>query len=149
MRLEEEIHQQHFRSEWQKAMINLIFTYGWGNRQLKALLKPFGLSPQQYNVLRILNGQYPNPISTSDISRRMLDKASDASRIVDRMEKKGWVEKKPCKADRRLVDVVISFKGKQLVDELEQLNPRLDGILQKLSESEAKQLNQLLDKLRS
>ena len=148
MKLEEEIHQQTFRNEWQKAMINLLFTHGWMTRRVKAHLKGSGVSMQQYNVLRILNGSHPTPLTTSTISKRMLDKASDASRIVDRMHHKGWVEKSVCKEDKRLVNVLLSPRGRELIAELEQLSGNLDQILGNLSNEEAKELNTLLDRLR-
>ena len=148
MELEKAIQQPQFRNEWQKAMVNLMYTHGWLVRQIKAHLKPFGVSVPQYNVLRILNGSFPKPISTSVISSRMLDKASDASRIVDRLHKKGWVEKRPCPADKRLVDVLISSKGKALMQELDQSNDQLDKLIAPLSVEEAQQLNVLLDKAR-
>ena len=148
MQIEQAIHQPHFRNEYQKAMVNLMYTHGWLIRQLKAHLKPFGVSLPQYNVLRILNGSFPEPISTSVIANRMLDKASDASRIVDRLYKKGWVEKRPCATDKRLVDVLISTDGIALMEELDQNNQELDELMAPLSDSEAQQLNELLDKVR-
>ena len=129
-------------------MINLLFTHGWLTRKIKAHLKGSGVSMQQYNVLRILNGSHPSPLTTSTISNRMLDKASDASRIVDRMHHKGWVEKSVCKEDKRLVNVLLSPSGKELLAELEQFNGKLDKIIGNLTDEEAKQLNALLDQLR-
>ena len=94
MRIEDEIQQKAFRSELQKVTINLMFTAGWLNNKQRDFFKPFKITPQQYNVLRILRGQYPKQISTSSIKERMLDKNSDASRIVDRLFVKNLVSKK-------------------------------------------------------
>ncbi len=148
MKLEEEIHQNTFRNEWQKATINLLFTYGWVTRRIKMELRSYGISIQQYNVLRILNGSHPKPLTTSTIASRMLDKASDASRIVDRMYQKGWVKKSICKEDKRLVDVQLSKLGLALAELLNEKNEEIDGVLQNLSEEEARDLNRLFDRLR-
>ena len=148
MKLEDEIHQRKFRNERQKALINLLFTHGWVSRKLKSILRTYDLSIPQYNVLRILMGAFPEPLTTSTIANRMLDKASDASRLVDRMHKKGWVEKHVCENDKRLVDVKLSEKGKDLFEKLEIIEGDLDGILGNLSTQEAGQLNGLLDQMR-
>ncbi|MEM6631549.1 MAG: MarR family transcriptional regulator [Bacteroidota bacterium] len=148
MRLEEEIHQRNFRNPRQKALINLVFTHGWVSHKLKSILRSYDLSIPQYNVLRILNGAFPEPLTTSTIAARMLDKASDASRLVDRMHKKGWVEKNVCENDKRLVDVKLSSKGKELTQQLALIDDDLDGILGNLSVEQASQLNELLDQLR-
>lgn len=149
MKLEDEIKQSKFRSEYHKLVVNLLFTHGWLSRHHKAIFKPYDLSPQQFNVLRILNGQHPNPISTSVIAERMLDKASDASRIVDRLYKKGWVEKKVCTLDKRLVDVKITDSGRALLARLDiEQMPKMDRSVATLTEEEAAQLNMLLDKMR-
>ena len=150
MKIEDAIKQSSFRNEWQKASINIILTHSFLLKKIKTLLRPFGISIPQYNVLRILNGHFPEPISTSEIAKRMLDESSDASRIVDRMHTKGWVEKGVCKSDRRLVDVIISEKGQKLISELNKMNEDLDMILgDKLTEKESELLNNLLDKIRA
>ncbi len=149
MELNKEIKQKKFINEWQKSIVNLIFTHSWLKTRLTKHLKPFGITMQQYNVLRILNGQYPRPISTSVIRDRMLDKMSDASRIVERLYKKDLVKRKPCSTDRRLVDVVITEKGRALIKEIDVIAAEMTNIFGKLSEAEAQQLNTLLDKIRS
>jgi len=148
MKIEEEIHQSHFRNELQKASLNLLFTSGWLSNRHKESFKPYGITPQQYNVLRILRGSLPKTISTSEIKSRMLDRNSDVSRIVDRLNVKGWIIKKPCPADRRLVDVTITEKGLNLLTEMDTKVEMLENSLGKLSEEEANRLNQLLDKIR-
>jgi MarR family 2-MHQ and catechol resistance regulon transcriptional repressor len=149
MRLEEEIKQEKgFASERHKAVVNIMFTEGWLRGGLSDVLKPHKLTIQQYNVLRILRGSSPEPLSTSDIRSRMLDKMSDASRIVDRLVQKGWVSRKICSADKRLVDVFISKEGLKLLDmidvQIEEFNHKLISI----TEEEAAMLNSILDKLR-
>jgi len=148
MKLQEEIKQSVFRNEQQKGIINIIYTYNWLQSHLKAHLKPFGITMQQFNVLRILNGQ-TNPISTSEIRDRMLDRMSDASRIVDRLYKKDLVKRSQCVKDRRLVDVEISESGRKLVQRIDRQANQIDNILGTLEEQEVLLLNDLLDKVRS
>jgi len=148
MRLEEEIHQKKFRNGRQKVMVNLLFTHNWLTHRIKAYLKRYEISLPQYNILRIIHGSHPQPLTTSVIASRMLDKASDASRIVERLHKKGLVEKKTCKDDKRLVDVVMTQEGLNLMKKLNQTNDQLDGIISNLSEKDIRILNNLLDKMR-
>lgn len=147
MSIEKDIQQQAFRNEYQKAAVNIIFSAGWLNERIKLFFEPEDITPQQYNILRILRGSQ-QPMSTLQIRERMLDKMSDTSRIVERLQKKGLVEKKVCPADKRLVDVVISKKGMGLLDKLDRKNTELDNLLKGLSAEEAKALNNLLDKMR-
>ena len=148
MKLEEEIKQKLFRSEYQKLNLNLLFTNNWVQNQQKKFFDEFGLTPQQYNVLRILRGSHPKPYTTSQIRERMLDKMSDASRIVDRLIQKELVERKTCLSDRRLVDVVITQKGIDIINQSTETLSQLENIFRQLTEAEAKTLNKLLDKLR-
>ena len=139
-------HRQ-FRNEHHKATVNLLFSASWLMENLKKFLQSEDITPQQYNILRILRGN-GKPLSTLQIRERMLDKMSDTSRIVDRLLKKELVEKKTSESDKRLVDVTISTKGIALLDKLDNRNEALDGIMHHLSAEEAKILNDLLDKLR-
>jgi DNA-binding MarR family transcriptional regulator len=148
MKIEQVIQQQKpFRNASQKAIINLIYTTNWVTDRIKSILKPYGITMQQYNVLRILRGA-GEPISTSVIRERMLDKMSDTSRMVDRLHQKGLVMRTPCPDDKRLVDVRLSVRGRQLIDELDRLDRQIDQVLDGLSEEEARQLSRLLDKIR-
>ena len=148
MGLEKDINQYKFRNMQQKSMINLIYTYNWVEYRTKSLMDKHGLTNQQYNILRILKGRDPTPVSTLQIRERMLDKMSDTSRIVDRLVLKGLVVKKACKTDRRLVDVTISERGKVLLSEMEHYENDMDGLLANLNDSELEKLNTLLDKIR-
>jgi DNA-binding MarR family transcriptional regulator len=150
MRIEEAIKQKTpFKSERQKAVVNLIYTHNWLVGHQKAFFKAHDITLQQYNVLRILRGQHPNPISTSEIRDRMLDKMSDVSRIVDRLVKKELVIRQACKSDKRLVDVMIHENGLNLLKEIDAINAETELLTTSLSEEEAQQLNHLLDKMRS
>ncbi|HTI11986.1 MAG TPA: MarR family transcriptional regulator [Puia sp.] len=148
MTLEKEINQRKFRNEYQKSAINIIYTYNWLTEKINKVFDEWGITSQQFNILRILRGA-GKPLSTLQIRQRMLDKMSDTSRIVDRLVKKGLVKKAICKSDRRLVDVTIAEKGKKLLEKIDAYDEQMDGIMTNLTESDAKTLNGLLDKLRN
>lgn len=148
MTLEKDISQRSFRNLKQKSMVNLIFTYHWVVEKIKNLLSAEDITLQQYNILRILRGSFPAPLSTLQIRDRMLDKMSDTSRIVDRLVVKGLVQKNTSKTDKRLVDVMITDEGRELLAKLDLHNDELDNIVTSLSEGEMNSLNNLLDKLR-
>jgi MarR family transcriptional regulator, 2-MHQ and catechol-resistance regulon repressor len=148
MGIDHDIRQAKFRNEHQKASVNLLYTYGWITERTKEVFATEDITPQQFNILRILRGSHPEPLSTLQIRERMLDKMSDTSRIVDRLIAKGLVKKGICKTDRRLVDVMISDKGKKLLERLDERQDELDSIVGNLSKKEAVILSELLDKLR-
>ena len=147
MGIEQDINQTNFRNEFQKAGINFIYTYNWFNEKMKKFFDKEGITPQQFNILRILRGA-GKPISTLQIRQRMLDKMSDTSRIVDRLIAKQLVEKNVCPNDKRLVDVSITEAGKKLLEKIDACNDDMDAIFDNLSEPDAQALNNLLDKLR-
>ena len=148
MKIEEEIKQKQFKSEYHKTLINIIFTYNWLIKNQVEILKPFDITLQQYNILRILRGQYPNPSTIKLMKERMLDRMSDCSRIVEKLVKKGLVERNLCKEDRRNVDVLITKNGLALLKKLDKKFETIDKDLIHLNTSEVKTLNTLLDKLR-
>lgn len=148
MGIEKDIQQAKFRNAHQKASINLIYTLSWMKDKLKNIFEAEDITSQQFNILRILRGSFPQPLSTLQIRERMLEKMSDTSRIVDRLIAKGLVKKVVCKNDRRLVDVVITEKGKKLLERLDARQDEIDGILGNLSEKDANILSDLLDKIR-
>lgn len=147
MSLEQAIQQPRFRNENLKGMVNLLYTQSWLAERIKKFLEQENITMQQYNILRILRGAQ-KPLSTMQIRERMLDRMSDTSRVVDRMILKGLVEKKINKTDKRLVDVTITGLGLTILQNLDNRNEDLDGIMSNLLESEMKLLNHLLDKLR-
>lgn len=148
MGIDHDIRQSKFRNEYQRAGVNLLFTYGWVMERTKELFASEDITPQQFNILRILRGSYPQPLSTLQIRERMLDKMSDTSRIVDRLIAKGLLKKGTCKTDRRLVDVMITDKGKKLLERLDERQDELDKVIGNLTEEEAATLSELLDKIR-
>jgi DNA-binding MarR family transcriptional regulator len=148
MKIEDEIKQQAFKSEFQKAGVNLIYTYFWMKERISQNLKEHDITMQQYNVLRILNGQYPKAVTTSTIRERMMDKMSDASRLVERLKVQGLVDKCVNSHDRRLVSVVISEKGRSIINTIIAKQDVVENTLGGLSEAEARTLNTLLNKMR-
>jgi DNA-binding MarR family transcriptional regulator len=111
-------------------------------------LKKSGITGAQYNILRILRGQYPNPASVNLLKERMLDKMSDASRLVERLLQKDLVDRKICPDDRRRVEVIITERGLNLLKELDQKDDEFDVLFKSLDENEVKAANDLLDKMR-
>jgi DNA-binding MarR family transcriptional regulator len=148
MGIDKDIQQNNFRSVQNRAMVNILFTNGWMLDRIKNFVKSENITPQQYNILRILRGS-GGPLSTLQIRERMLDKMSDTSRIVERMVAKGYVEKAVSEKDKRMVDIVITPQGLQILQKLDMRNGELDDVLRSLSEDELNTLNILLDKLRN
>lgn len=147
MTINKDISQNNFRNDHNKVMVNILFTHSWMMEHIKNFVKTENLTPQQYNILRILRGA-GTPLSTLQLREKMLDKMSDTSRIVERMVAKGLVQKAVSEKDKRMVDVSITAEGMQLLDNLDGRNEELDGIVH-LSGEELQTLNNLLDKLRN
>jgi DNA-binding MarR family transcriptional regulator len=148
MRLEEEIKQKEFTNDYHKGIVNILYTFNWLDSQSKDFFKKYDLTPQQYNILRILRGQSPKPSTINLLKDRMLDKMCDASRIVERLRLKNLLERTQCPNDRRSVDIVISQKGLNLLSMIDKDLERFYGIMHHLNKDEMQQLNDLLDKLR-
>lgn len=148
MSIEKDIQQAKFITSRHKALVNILFTYGWELERIKNILEVENITHQQYNILRILRGSYPKPLSTLQIRERMLDKMSDTSRMVDRLIIKQLAVKTVSKKDRRLVDVVISEEGLSLLKRIDERVDLVYEIMSNVSEEEAEQLSNLLDKVR-
>lgn len=133
-----------------KTVVNLMYTTRVLENEITATLKPFGITIQQYNVLRILRGQSGNPANLCTIHERMIDRNSNTTRLIDRLLKKGYVKRRICKENRRKVEIFITLKGLEVLKELdpiiEQNNQRL---LKNLSENQLEDLNKFLDLLRT
>jgi DNA-binding MarR family transcriptional regulator len=148
MEIGKEIKQSKFKNEHHKLLINILFTSSWLASKHATSLKPYGISTQQFNILRILRGQHPKPATVNLLIDRMLDKNSNASRLVEKLRIKKLVERAICPEDRRAVNVVITQKGLDLLALLDGQDDAFNTELNNLSEKEAIQLNLLLDKLR-
>jgi len=148
MSLELDIRQTTFRSEFHKALLNLIYTHNVLINGSTAFFKSYGITRQQYNVLRILRGQHPTGATIQMIRERMLDKMSDASRIVERLRAKQLATRQHNLEDRRTVKITITDQGNALLDSMEERIEDLEKGLRNLTEDEARHLNSLLDRIR-
>ena len=149
MGISEDLKQSNFQSESQKAIVNAIYTGNWIVQQQQELLKPFGLTIQQYNVLRILKGQQGNPMTVLAITERMLDKMSNASRLVDKLLEKKLVLRRECPQDRRAVDILILPAGLDLLKEVDQVQQDWGKNFEALGPKKLEEMNQLLDEFRT
>jgi DNA-binding MarR family transcriptional regulator len=148
MRIEDEIQSTKFEDAYQKVVINIAYTSGWLNNLMKSDFERFNLTQQQFNILRILRGQYPKPATVNLLKERMIDKMSDASRIVDRLIQKGLVSRCTNKSDRRAVDIRISDEGLDILSKMDIEFRSREYLKCNLNEEEAAKLSELLDKLR-
>jgi DNA-binding MarR family transcriptional regulator len=150
MRLEEEIKQlKKFNSEYEKLSLNILYTASWIEANNIQRLKPFGISPQQYNVLRILRGSAPKPLMLGDIASRMIDKNSNATRLVEKLRLKDFVKREICETNRRQVDILITQKGLSLLLEIDKELDSWITSLKALNIEQAESVNNALDKIRS
>lgn len=147
MRLEEAIEQKKFKSQQEKLIINIIYTYNWLKEYQTNFFKKYDLTMQQYNILRILRGAYPEPLSQKIIKKRMLDKMSDVSRLVDRLLKKKLVTIHLNMEDKRCNNVLITEFGLNLLKEIHSELFKFDLLFNDLTPEEIDTLNTLLDKI--
>lgn len=147
-KIEDEIQQKVFKDPYNKAVVNLLYTHSYLVTCQNGLFKPYGISPEQYNVLRILRGQNGVPTTVSSIQDRMLNKMSNASRLIEKLKLKGYVRRTECPNDRRQVDVLITDEGLKILAELQTKVEEGNWKFVNLDKEEVNQLNDLLDKLR-
>ena len=148
MPIEHDIKQEKFNSDYQKASINILYTGSWLYNINAGYLKKFGITPEQFNVLRILRGSFPKPMMLAEITERMIDKSSNCTRLVEKLKQKGLVNRVTCENNRRQVDISITDKGQQLLKKIDLGQPAWMETMGKISKTEAKELNRILDKLR-
>lgn len=148
MELEKEISSNKFENKHHKTVVNILYTYGWVTNLLRQRFDKYHITMQQFNILRILRGQYPQPATINLLKERMLDKMSDASRIVERLVQKGLVSRCVNEKDRRAVDIMINDKGLEILKTLDLEMNIHETLKTNLSDEEADQLNALLDKMR-
>lgn len=147
--IEEEIKQdKKFATEHERAAVNVMYTSSWLHNINATRLKKHDITPEQFNVLRILRGAYPKPLMLGSVTCRMIDKASNATRLVEKLRLKGYVKREQCETNRRQVDIVITEKGLALLTKLDNENDAWLETLKGISKSEAQELNRILDKLR-
>lgn len=148
MPLEKDIHQEKFQSEHQKASINILYTGSWLYNVNATYLKKFAITPEQFNVLRILRGKHPTPMMLSEITARMIDKNSNCTRLVEKLRQKGFITREICKSNRRQVDIAITDKGLGVLKKIDADQPDWMRTMEKISKADARELNRILDKLR-
>jgi DNA-binding MarR family transcriptional regulator len=148
MKIEDEIKQPIFKDPYQKAYINVVFTAGWLGQRQAAVFRNYGITLPQFNILRILRGQHPKPATVNLLIERMLDKTSNASRIVDKLEAKQLVTRRTCPSNRRAVDIRITEAGLALLQQMDEAETHQAIGLHNLTAEEALQLSNLLDKIR-
>lgn len=148
MGLEEDIVQKAFKSEYHKLAVNILYTHGWLVSHLSAALRPHDITVQQYNILRILRGQYPAPATITLLKDRMLDRVSDASRLVERLRAKGLVERRATEGDRRKAGVVITQKGMRLLEQIGDVDGMARALFGGIEENDVRKVNLLLDAMR-
>jgi DNA-binding MarR family transcriptional regulator len=148
MSLEQDIKQEKFLNEHEKAAINLLFTSSWLHHANASRLKEYGTTPEQYNVLRILRGSHPKAMMLADVTARMIDKNSNATRLVEKLRQKALVTREICENNRRQVDISITDKGLGLLKKIDAGEEKWLETLKNITRKEAKELNRILDKLR-
>lgn len=149
MGLEEDVKQAKFTNEHQKVMVNILYTSSWLNNRNAAYFKKFNISPEQFNVLRILRGSHPNPMRLADIAERMIEKSSNCTRLVEKLRLKELVDRQLCESNRRQVDISITTKGLKTLSDIDEDYDQWLSIQKSITRAEAVELNRILDKLRS
>ena len=148
MSLEQDIKQEKFTNEFQKMAVNLMFTSSWLSNNNAARFKAHAITPEQFNVLCILRGSHPKKMMLADIACRMIDKNSNATRLVEKLRQKDFVTRAICENNRRQVDISITLKGLSLLKKIDSESQTWVDSLKNVTQTEAKELNRLLDKLR-
>jgi len=148
MKLEDEIKTTKFQGEIHKVHLNILVSAAWLRTRIIVSLKPFGLTSEQYNVLRILRGQSNSGIRVKDITHRMLERNSNTTRIIDRLGAKGLVQRLESNRDRRERTIVLTDEGFAMLGEIDKYWEKHSPHQSVLVDAEAKLLNELLDKMR-
>jgi DNA-binding MarR family transcriptional regulator len=148
LKIEDELKQSKFQSNLHKAVVNIMFTSGWVYNQFREIFKSYQLTHQQYNVLRILRGKYPQALNPSDIKSVMLDKNPDLTRLCDRLCEMGYIDREVDSVNKRKMNIKINEKGLDILKEIDPLMEHFNNSRFDLSEEEAEQLSSLLDKVR-
>ena len=148
MNIEQELQMQHFESDEQKAYLNVLFTASWMKSRINQWLKDYDLTHEQLNVLRIVRGQHSKPVCVRDISERMIDRNSNTTRIIDKLEVKSLLRRSQSEEDRREMVIVLTDRGKELLKKVDAGFRDTDFRLAALTQAEAQVLSALLDKMR-
>ncbi|MGH1383919.1 MarR family winged helix-turn-helix transcriptional regulator [Kordia sp.] len=137
------------KNVYQNVAVELLTTHSWYMHQLKTVLKPYDISPAQYNILRILNGAENTPVSASYLKEHVIDKGSNITRLIDKMEIKNWVTRCLCETNRRQMDIDITADGISVLREATKEINELIKVLYSITEEEAELISKILIKIRS
>lgn len=148
MSLEQDIKQEKFQNEFEKSAVNILYTASWLYNLNSARLKSHAITPEQYNVLRILRGSHPKALMLADVTCRMIDKSSNATRLVEKLRQKGLLKREICENNRRQVDISITEKGLAVLKKIDIEAETWMETLKVITKTEAQELNRILDKLR-
>ena len=149
MKLSDEIRQSKLLDAHTEAVLNIHFTSHWLYRVFQDQLKEFDVSPEQYNILRILRGNRGGTYNLCEVQERMLNRTANATRLVEKLRKRGLVNREPNGEDRRRVDIAITHEGLSLLAKMDRPSERINrGTAQALTSEEARSLTQLLERLR-
>lgn len=148
VKLEQALQTNKFKNERHKVSLNILYTAWWLKTLVNSELKKFGLTHEQYNVMRILNGKHPEKMCIKDIAGRMIEKNSNVPRIVDRLEIKKLIQRNQSDVDGRQTMIVLTDNGLSLLRESTTKVDALHTSMMVLTEAEATQLNGLLEKMR-
>jgi DNA-binding MarR family transcriptional regulator len=148
MKIEDEVKQERFASDYEKLVVNILFTGSWLYNLNASRLKKYDVTAEQYNVLRILRGSHPKTMMLADITDRMIDRNSNCTRLVEKLRQKGLVYRELCENNRRQVDISITEKGLSLLTKIDKESDSWLSNLKNISKTEAQELNRMLDKLR-
>lgn len=148
MKLQEALKTERFKNERHKASLNILYTAYWMKTHLSVVFKQHGITEEQFNVMRILKGKHPNAMCVRDIASRMLEKNSNVPRIVDRLVIKKLVKRTTSKADKRETLITLTDKGVQDLEVAGKAVEKRSNEILDLTETEATQLHELLEKLR-
>lgn len=148
MNVDKQLNTSTYENQKHRLRVNLLYSSYWLTEHIADFLKPFGITQQQFNILRILRGKGQEPISTKELRERMIVSGSDTSRLLDRLIEKGFAWKRPCPHDARSIQAFISEAGEKLLTHIDNQIHELDNVMGNLSEKETLVLNQLLNKMR-
>ncbi|WP_353546215.1 MarR family winged helix-turn-helix transcriptional regulator [Rhinopithecimicrobium faecis] len=148
MKIEDAVKVTKFKNEWHRATVNLVYTTNWINLTLEKRASRHQITLQQFNVLRILRGQYPNPATNNLLKERMLTNTPDISRLIDRLVTKGHVSRCKSDGDKRAVDLLITEEGLKILEDLDSEMLMADILPKNITEKDCKLLSDLLDKFR-
>lgn len=147
-KLKKELVVEGFRNEWEQLQLNLLSTCNWINQNLRNIYADLSITPQQANVLRIINEAAPNPINIEGIKAKVTEGDADMSRMINRLVVLKLIDKQVRRTDRRQSDIMLTESGKAALLNIEEKLMESDKMFFNLNKKEVKELNLLLDKIR-